>query len=147
MAVKTDKEIHANRSDITIKDKETRTCIIVDMIPSERKVSVNGIQKFSKYLEIEVTKFIIIRLHLHYFLPNNSILACRFICPIFRFLVHSFRSSPHTFLRLPLSLFPSTKPSISNCASVSPSKHGLQTLTSFLLNLRHIVCSLLQKVL
>ena len=50
-------EIKANRSDIIMKDKKERKCIMVDMsIPSDSNVSIQDVEKLSKYknLEIEV---------------------------------------------------------------------------------------------
>ena len=58
MPVNKDKEIKANRSDIIIKDKKDKKCIMIDMsIPPERNVSIKEVEKLSKYkdLEIEIT--------------------------------------------------------------------------------------------
>ena len=55
----TDREIKANRPDIIIKDKEKKTCLMIDMtVPSERNTSIKEVEKLSKYkdLEIEVTR-------------------------------------------------------------------------------------------
>ena len=59
MQVHTDKTIKANKPDIIIKDKQEKTCVLIDMaIPSNRNTSVKVAEKLSKYkhLEIELTK-------------------------------------------------------------------------------------------
>ena len=59
MQVHTDKTIKANKPDIISKDKQEKTCVLIDMaIPSDRNTSVKGVEKLSKYkgLEIEITK-------------------------------------------------------------------------------------------
>ena len=59
MQVHTDKTIKANKPDIIIKDKQEKTCMLLDMaIPSDRNTSVTVAEKLSKYkdLEIEITK-------------------------------------------------------------------------------------------
>ena len=59
MQVHTDKTIKANKLDIIIKDKQEKTCMLIDMaIPSDRDSSVKVAEKLSKYknLEIEITK-------------------------------------------------------------------------------------------
>ena len=59
MPVNTDREIKANRPDIIIKNKEDKTCLMIDMtVPSERNVTIKEVEKLSKYkdLEIEVTR-------------------------------------------------------------------------------------------
>ena len=59
MQVHTDKTIKANKPDIITKDKQQKTCILIDMaIPSDRNTSVNVAMTLSKYkdLEIEITK-------------------------------------------------------------------------------------------
>ena len=57
MQVHTDKTIKANKPDIIIKDKQEKTCMLIDMaIPSDRNTSVKVAEKLSKYLEIEITK-------------------------------------------------------------------------------------------
>ena len=59
MQVHTDKTIEANKPDIIIKDKQEKTCMLIDMaIPSDRNTSVKVAEKLSKYkdLEIEITK-------------------------------------------------------------------------------------------
>ena len=58
MQVHTDKTIKV-KPDIIIKDKEEKTCMLIDMaIPSDRNTSVKVAEKLSKYkyLEIEITK-------------------------------------------------------------------------------------------
>ena len=55
----TDEKIKANKPDIIIKDKQEKTCMLIDMaIPSDRNTSVKVAEKLSKYkdLEIEITK-------------------------------------------------------------------------------------------
>ena len=59
MQVHTDKTIKANKPDIIIKDKQEKTCMLIDMaIPSDRNPSARVAEKLSKYedLEIEITK-------------------------------------------------------------------------------------------
>ena len=59
MQVHTYKTIKANKPDIIIKDKQEKTCVLIDMaIPSDRNTSVKVAEKLSKYkdLEIEITK-------------------------------------------------------------------------------------------
>ena len=59
MQVHTDKTIKAYKPDIIIKDKQEKTCMLIDMtIPSDRNTSVKVAEKLSKYkdLEIEITK-------------------------------------------------------------------------------------------
>ena len=59
MPIHTDKEIKANRPDIVIKDKKSKTCILVDMsVPSDNNISIKTTEKLSKYkdLEIEIEK-------------------------------------------------------------------------------------------
>ncbi|KAF7218105.1 putative LOC107393841-like protein [Nothobranchius furzeri] len=59
MPINTDREIMANRPDIVIKNKEEKTCLMIDMtIPSEKNVTTKELEKLSKYkdLEIEVTR-------------------------------------------------------------------------------------------
>ena len=53
------RKIEANRPDITIKNFEENTCIIIDVtFPADKNISLKEFQKLSKYkdLEIEVTK-------------------------------------------------------------------------------------------
>ena len=59
MQVLTDKTIKANNPDIIIKDKQEKTCMLIDRaISSDRNTSVKVAEKLSKYkdLEIEITK-------------------------------------------------------------------------------------------
>ena len=59
MPVNTDREIKANRPDIIIKNKEEKTCLMIDMtVPSERNVTIKEVEKLSKYkdLDIEVSR-------------------------------------------------------------------------------------------
>ena len=57
--VHTDRKIDANRPDITIKNHEEQTCIMMDVaVPSDQNISLKEFKNLSKYkdLEIEVTK-------------------------------------------------------------------------------------------
>ena len=46
MQVHTDRTISANKPDITIKDKQEKTCMLMDMaIPSDRNTSVEVAEK------------------------------------------------------------------------------------------------------
>ena len=59
MQVHTDKTIKANTPGIIIKDKQEKTCMLIDMaIPADRNTSVKVAEKLSKYkdLEVEITK-------------------------------------------------------------------------------------------
>ena len=59
MQVHTDKMSKANKPDIVIKDKQEKTCMLIDMaIPADRNTSVKVAEKLSKYkdLEVEITK-------------------------------------------------------------------------------------------
>ena len=59
MQVHTDKTIKANKPDIIIKDKQEKTCMLIDMaIPSDRNTPVRVAEKLTKYkdLEIDITK-------------------------------------------------------------------------------------------
>ena len=54
MQIHTDHEIAANKPDIVIKDHKTMTCKLIDMaVPSDMNISVNVIEKFSKYKDLE----------------------------------------------------------------------------------------------
>ena len=55
MPIQTDKEIKVNRSDIVVKDKKERTCMLIDMsIPTERNTSLRTAEKLSKYKDVEI---------------------------------------------------------------------------------------------
>ena len=55
MQVHTDKKIKASKSHIIIKYHIDNTCQLVDMIiPSDRNMSINEVEKFSKYKDLEV---------------------------------------------------------------------------------------------
>ena len=59
MQVHTDKTIKANKPDFIIKDKQEKTCMLIDMtILFDRNTSVKVAETLSKYknLEIEITK-------------------------------------------------------------------------------------------
>ena len=58
MQVYADRTIKANKSDIIIKNKKEKLCMLIDMaVPSDRNTSVKVKYKLSKYknLEIEIT--------------------------------------------------------------------------------------------
>ena len=51
----TDREIKANRPDVVIKDKQEKSCLLVDMsIPTEKNNSVKVTEKLSKYKDLEI---------------------------------------------------------------------------------------------
>ena len=55
MPIQTDREIKANRPDIVIKDKQEKSCLLVDMsIPTEKNTSVKVAEKLSKYKDLEI---------------------------------------------------------------------------------------------
>ena len=55
MPIQTDRQINANRPDIVVKDKATKTCLLIDMsIPTERNISVKTTEKLSKYKDLEL---------------------------------------------------------------------------------------------
>ena len=57
--IHTDRTIQANRPDIVVKDKQGKTCYLIDMsVPSDKNVAAKVFDKMSKYkdLEIEVSK-------------------------------------------------------------------------------------------
>ena len=59
MPIQTDHEMKTNRPDIVIKNKQEKSCLLVDMsIPTEKNPSVKVTEKLSKYnnLEIEVER-------------------------------------------------------------------------------------------
>ena len=59
MQVHTDKTIKINKSDIIIKDKLKRTCILIDLtVPSDQNTSLKVTETLSKYkgLEIKISK-------------------------------------------------------------------------------------------
>ena len=48
-------EIKANRPDIVIKDKQEKSCLLIDMsIPTEKNTSVKVTEKLSKYKDLEI---------------------------------------------------------------------------------------------
>ena len=58
-SIQTDRTIKANRPDIVIKDKTTKTCLLLDVsIPTDRNTSLKTFEKLSKYkdLDIELAK-------------------------------------------------------------------------------------------
>ena len=55
MRIQTDREIKANRPDIVIKNKQEKSCLIIDMsIPTEKNTSVKVTEKLSKYKDLEI---------------------------------------------------------------------------------------------
>ena len=59
MQVHTDKTMKSNRPDMVIKDKQEKTCTLIDKaIPSDRNTPVKVAEKLLKYkyLETEITK-------------------------------------------------------------------------------------------
>ena len=55
MPIQTDREIKANRPDIVIKDKQEKSCLLIDMfIPTEKNSSVKVTEKLSKYKDLEI---------------------------------------------------------------------------------------------
>ena len=55
MPAQTNKEIKANRPNIVVKDKEKRTCLLIDMsIPNGKKnTSIKTVEKLSKCKDLE----------------------------------------------------------------------------------------------
>ena len=59
MPIQTDRKIKGNRPDIIVKDKNQRTCQLIEIsVPTERNTSIKTTEKLSKYedLEIEIEK-------------------------------------------------------------------------------------------
>ena len=55
MLVQTNKDIKANRSDIAVKGKDKRTCLLVAMsFPNEKETSLKIVEKSSKFKDLEV---------------------------------------------------------------------------------------------
>ena len=55
MPIQTDREIKANRPDIVIKDKQEKSCLLIDMsIPTEKNTSVKVTEKLPKYKDLEI---------------------------------------------------------------------------------------------
>ena len=57
--IRTDRTIQANRPDIIIKHKQSKTCQLIEMsVPSDNNISAKEFEKRSKYkdLEIEIAK-------------------------------------------------------------------------------------------
>ena len=55
MPIQTDCEIKANRPDIVIKDKQEKSCLLIDMsVPTEKNTSVKVTEKLSKYKDLEI---------------------------------------------------------------------------------------------
>ena len=55
MPVQTNKDIKANRSDIAVKDKGKRTCLLIAMsLPNEKETSLKTVEKPSKCKDLEV---------------------------------------------------------------------------------------------
>jgi len=55
MSIQTDREIKANRSDIVVKNKKEKSCLLIDMaIPTDRNTSEKVTEKLSKYKGLEI---------------------------------------------------------------------------------------------
>ncbi|XP_028517939.1 uncharacterized protein LOC110248967 [Exaiptasia diaphana] len=55
MGIHTDREITANRPDIVVKDKENKTCLLIDMsVPTDKNISIKTTEKLSKYKDLEI---------------------------------------------------------------------------------------------
>ena len=55
MSIQTDREIKANRPDIVIKDKQEKSCLLIDMsIPTEKNTSVKVTENLSKYKDLGI---------------------------------------------------------------------------------------------
>ena len=55
MQVHTDKTIKANKPDIITKDKQEKTCILIDTaVPTDRNTSVKVAEELSKYQDLEM---------------------------------------------------------------------------------------------
>ena len=55
MPIQTDREIKANRLEIVIKDKQEKSCLLIDMsIPTEKNTTVKVTEKLSKYKDLEI---------------------------------------------------------------------------------------------
>jgi len=55
MPVHTDREIKANRPDIIIKWKDSKSCLLIDVsIPTDKNTSVKVVEKLSKYKDLEI---------------------------------------------------------------------------------------------
>ena len=53
MPIQTDRELKFNRPDIVIKDKQEKSCLLIDMfIPTEKNTSVKVTEKLSKYKDL-----------------------------------------------------------------------------------------------
>ena len=55
MPIQIDREIKANRPDIAIKDRQEKSCLLIDMsIPTKKNTSVKVNEKLSKYKDLEI---------------------------------------------------------------------------------------------
>ena len=55
MSIQTDREIKANRPDIVMKDKQEKSCLLIDMsIPCEKNTSVKVTEKLPKYKDLDI---------------------------------------------------------------------------------------------
>ena len=53
--IHTDRTIQAYRPDIVVKDKQGKTCYLIDMsVPSEKNVAAKVFDKMSKYKDLEI---------------------------------------------------------------------------------------------
>ena len=54
-SIKTDRTMQANRPDIVIKDKQDKTCQLIDMsVPSDSNISAKELEKLRKYKDLEI---------------------------------------------------------------------------------------------
>jgi len=55
MQILTDSEIKANKADIVIKNKQEKSCLLIDMsTPTEKNTSVKVTEKLSKFKDLEI---------------------------------------------------------------------------------------------
>ena len=53
--IRTDRRIQANRPDIVIKQKQNKTCQVINMsVPSDSNISAKEFEKLSKYKDLEI---------------------------------------------------------------------------------------------
>ena len=54
-SIRTDRTMQANRPDIVIKDKQDKTCQLIDMsVPSDSNISAKELEKLRKYKDLEI---------------------------------------------------------------------------------------------
>ena len=55
MQILTDSEIKANKADLVIKNKQEKSCLLIDMsTPTEKNTSVHVTEKLSKNIDLEI---------------------------------------------------------------------------------------------